>query len=102
LAIELPGAPNEGQAQPADYATQAVLITVPAGSLSWASGSFRHLGTSGFWIGSFGGNIPTTTSYSFKLGPNEPRAFDNIGRGTVRLLHVGADGNLEYKVEWST
>lgn len=102
MSIKLPTVRNEGLADEASYGSAATLLTIPSDGVPWAAADFRHLGTAGYWYISFGGNTPSTTSYSIKLAPGEPRGIDNPPEGAIKILAgSGVDGHLEYFVDWS-
>jgi hypothetical protein len=99
--IQLPNNQTEGLAAAASYTSATTLLTVPTNTPAWAKVVFRHTGSSGFWYGSYGGNTPTTSSYSFKLAPGEPEQLDNPPEGTIKLLASGSGiGDLSYSVSY--
>lgn len=99
--------PNDGVAPAlaaaSGFTSAATLLTVPTTAKPWAKFVCRHEGTSGFWYGCYAGVTPTTISYDFKLGPNEPHNMDNPPKGAIKLLASGSGiGNLSYGANWRT
>lgn len=102
MSIKLQTSQHEGIAVVASYATAASLITVPSNARPQAKAVFRHTGTAGYWYGKFARTTgPTTSLYSFKIGPGETFPEENMPLGAIWLLSSGdCVGDLSYSIGW--
>lgn len=94
IPILLPNLVNDINLAPTG--TPTTIVTVPSTAFAQAPGYLRNEGTIGDWIISFGGNTPTSTSHSVRIGPGDGtvnflgEAYKemNIPIGTVKAYHT--------------
>jgi len=99
--IRLPNHTSKGVVAASSFTSADTLSTVPSNAVPWAKFVCRHIGTSGFWYGCYGGDTPTTSNYDFKLGPSEEEPNDNPPIGAINMLSSSSSiGNLEYTISW--
>lgn len=101
MSIFLENTTDQGEAATASYSSAALLVSIPNNAVPAASFTARNTGTAGIWYIKFRRTSgPTSTVYSWKLGPGEHRTFPNPPKGDIYALQVGANGVLSWFVGW--